>query len=243
MVRVFKILSLWFLFSCNSEKKHFVSHPPTSSATHRTTALDFDTLPNGQRLLDNKDSSLYIHYKEVVGSDTLKGGYVTCYGVDDSLNYFYLRRGDTLHLLNKREKIVGASSLGILEKDFDSFFITAIDNGNGVPSTYQIFDKETADNFLGKNVEALGYQHLGKTLFLLYDNHAVRLIDNYRIERKYADSVFLYNVMSKQKKGFKLPEYIPKGSYIELRKLTKNRLTISFREALSNEEKLVNYGR
>lgn len=49
------------------------------------------TLPNGKLLLDSMDSGMNLHYKEVVGSDTLKGGYTIGYGTDDSMEYFYLR--------------------------------------------------------------------------------------------------------------------------------------------------------
>jgi hypothetical protein len=150
MIRALKILSLLFLLSCNSVEKHSNLQQITKTDSVPITSSKNNTLPNGQRLLDNLDSGMVLYYKEVVGSDTLKGGYITCYGIDDSAKYFYLRHGDKLHLLSKTPKYTSTWSLGTLEKDFDSFFITNIDNGNGVPSTYQVFDKKTGENILEK---------------------------------------------------------------------------------------------
>lgn len=233
---------LILLFSCNTSERG--SDWKETSAVKIQQVANFDTLPNGQRLLDNMDSAFYYYYKEVVGTDTLKGGYVTCYGVDDSMNYFYLRHGDTLHLLNKREKIVGAKSLGTLEEDFDSFFISRIDNGNGVAETYQVFDKRSGKNLLGEGVEAWGFKCLGDALYFLYDNHTVNLIDNYYIDRKEADSIFLYNIKSDVRQGFKLPSKEPTGIiYYSIKALTGNSLTIGITEHYSGKEKLMNFSR
>ena len=241
-MRLFIILLLIPLFSCNSTDRHSESRETSIPNIQQITVSNFDTLPNGQRLLDNIDSALNYYYKEVVGSDTLKGGYITCYGVDDSLNYFYLRHEDTLHLLNKREKIVGAWSLGTLENDFDSFFITRLDNGNGVAETYNVFDKRTGKNLLGNKVEAWGFKYLGDTLYFLYDNHTVDLIDNYYIDRKEADSIFLYNIQNGSRQGFKLPHKKPTDIiYYNIKTLTKSSLTISSTEHYSGQENLTKY--
>ncbi|MDH7459695.1 hypothetical protein QEG73_00350 [Chitinophagaceae bacterium 26-R-25] len=142
MTRSLQILLVLLVFSCNSKEKKLNLKQSTLSRFIDSFEPDHDTLPNGKRLLDNKDSVMSLYYKEVVGSDTLKGGYITCYGIDDSILYFYLRLNDTLRLLKKTSSYTSPWSLGILEKDFDSFFITALDNGNGTPSTYQIFEKK-----------------------------------------------------------------------------------------------------
>jgi hypothetical protein len=206
---------------------------------------DHDTLPNGKRLLDNVDSEMVHYYKEVVGSDTLQGGYIICYGIDDSTKYFYLRHGDTLHLLNQTPIDENSTwGLGTLEKDFDNFFITRIDNGNGVMETYQVFDKKTGRNLLGDKVEAWNFKYLGDTLYFLYDNHTINLVDYDYIDRKEADSIFLYNIKTGGRQGFKLP---PKKStdiiYYSIKNLTRNNLTISSTEHYSGEETLVKYSR
>jgi hypothetical protein len=242
-MRQFKLLTFLFLLSCNSPDKHFNSKQIPGSNTKQTNIPDFDTLPNGQRVLNNIDSGMYIYYKEVVGPDTLLGGYITCYGIDDSMKYFYLRHGDTLHLLNKTPIYTSNWSLGTLEKDFTAYFITTINNGNSVPETYQLFDKKTGGNILGTDVFAWNFQYLDDTLFLLYDNHTINLIDEY-IDRKKADSVFLYNAKSGKRQGFRLPNDIPDDIYIDLKKITKTSLTISYIRILSEkDEKSIKYNR
>ena len=183
------------------------------------------------------------YYKEIVGSDTLKGDFITCYGIDDSMKYFYLRNGDTLHLLNKASIHKSSWSLGTLEKDFDSFFITRIDNGNDVPFTYQVFDKKEGKNLLGNNVVALDFKYLKDSLFFLYDNHTANFTGNY-IDRKEADSIFIYNIKSGNRQGFKLPFENPTDIiYYDLIKITKNNLIISRQVYNSEKQILITYRR
>ena len=150
MIRPLVILTIFLsLFSCDRAEKK--PEPKIVVIPKEIDMLepDLDTLPNGKRLLDNMDSGMVHYYKEVVGSDTLKGGYISCYGIDDSTKYFYLRHGDTLHLLNQTPIYTSTWGLGTLEKDCNSSFLTRVDNGNGTVSTYQFFDKRTGKNILG----------------------------------------------------------------------------------------------
>jgi len=122
MIRPLVILTIFLsLISCDRPQKKL--EPKMVDRPKQIDILepDLDTLPNGKRLLDNMDSGMVYYYKEVVGSDTLKGGYITCYGIDDSTKYFYLRHGDTLHLLNQGSILASTWGLGILEKDFTTF--------------------------------------------------------------------------------------------------------------------------
>jgi hypothetical protein len=237
MIRIALIWAMMILLSCNFKEKQI--NPEQVAAIPRNS----DTLPNGQREVNNTDSSMDFYYREIVGPDSLTGGYVTCYGTDDSLIYLYLRHGDTLHLLNKIPTYTTAWAVGTLEEDFDSFFITRIDNGNGVPGTFQVFEKKTGKNLLGDEVEAMNYQVYNDSLYFLYDNHTVKSIGNL-IDRKPADSIFLYNVTSGRHEGFRLPVEMPHDSFIELKKITKNALTISWVQIMTKDaEKLVKYKR
>ncbi len=244
MIRPLVILTAFMLFSCGRPQKQ-QEQPKVVKTPKQIDILepDHDTLPNGKRLLDNLDSGMVLYYKEVVGSDTLKGGYISCYGIDDSTKYFYLRHGNTLHLLNQTPIYTSTHGLGTLEKDFDTFILTTVDNGNGVPFTYQVFDKHTGKNILGDEVSAWNYHKYNDSLFLLYDNHTVKYIGNH-MERKKADSIFLYNAASGRRQGFKLPKEIPYDSYLDLKKITKNNLTISWVQIMTDDdEKLVTYSR
>ena len=244
MIRPLVILTTFILFfSCGRTDKK--PEPKSVGIPKQIDILepDHDTLPNGKRLLDNMDSGMVHYYKEVVGSDTLKGGYITCYGIDDSTKYFYLRHGDTLHLLNQTPIYTSTWSLGTLEKDYNSFFLTRVDNGNGTVSTYQVFDKRTGKNILGDKVEAWNYHTLNDSLFFLYDNHTVNLIGNH-IDRKEADSIFLYNTASGRRQGFNLAKENPNDIiYYDIKNLSKHSLTISRREHYTDEESLVKYSR
>ncbi len=234
---------LLYLLSCGQSKNKAESKSLEYPLKIDRIESDLHILPNGKRLLDNIDSGMVLYYKEVVGTDTLKGGYITCYGIDDSMKYFYLRHADTLHLLNQTPIYTSTWGLGVLEKDFDQFFITRIDNGNGVPETYQVFDKITSKNLLGDKVEAWNFKPLGDTLFFLYDNHTVNLIGN-NIERKDADSIFLYNVKSGKRQGYKLPkENATDIIYYEIKSLTNRTLIVSRTNHYTEEEKLMRYNR
>ena len=220
MIRPLVILTTFILFfSCRRTDKK--PEPKSVKIPKHIDILepDHDTLPNGKRLLDNIDSGMVHYYKEVVGSDTLKGGYITCYGIDDSTKYFYLRYGDTLHLLNQGSIFASTWGLGTLEKDFTTFFMIRIDNGNGCPSSYQIFDKRTGKNILGDKVEADSYKYLQDTLFMLYDSWN---------QHKRTNNITLFNVRTKKKEFYEFPDHLPDFCDIQINKLSPKSLTVTF---------------
>lgn len=215
MIRYIILILLIFCFSCNTNKN--------SKAVR--AIKNYDTLPNGQKLLDNSDSSMEIYYRNVVGSDTLKGGYITCYGIDDSKVYFYLRHGDTLHLLNTTPTNTLAWSAGILESDYKNCFIIMIDNGNQVPTTYQIFDKNSSENMLGNNQTFCSYKFYRNKLFLIYANR-----DMYGKP----DTVFFYSTSTKQSKSYKLPNDIPNELELEIKRISQKTFTINYSDFMGN---------
>lgn len=220
MIRPLIILTTFVLFfSCDRIDKK--PEPKIVNISKQIDMLepDHDTLPNGKRLLDNMDSGMVHYYKEVVGSDTLKGGYITCYGIDDSTKYFYLRHGDTLHLLNQGSILASTWGLGTFERDFPTFFMTQIDNGNGCPSSYQVFDKRTGKNILGDKVEADSYKYLQDTLFMLYDTWD---------DHKRTNTITLFNVTTKKKEFYELPDQLPDFCDIQIGKLSRKSLTLTF---------------
>ena len=224
MIRSLFILTIFpALFSCNSPEKKPAQKPAQKSAAIPSMIdllePDRDTLPNGKRLLDNVDSGMVHYYKEVVGSDTLQGGYITCYGIDDSTKYFYLRHGKQLHLLNQGSIYASTWGLGTLEKDFAGFFMTSIDNGNGCPASYQLFDKKTGLNILGPGAEADSYAYLNDTLFMLYDTWH---------EHKRTGEICLFNVSTKKRESFALPDSLPDFCDIQIDRLTRRTLKLSF---------------
>lgn len=220
MIRPLIILSIFLsLFSCDRLEKKEDSKIIRVSKQIDLLKPNLDTLPNGKTLLDNLDSAIVNYYKEVVGSDTLKGGYILCYGIDDSTKYLYIRKGENLHLLNLTPIYTSTWSLGTLEKDFANSVLTRIDNGNGCPSSYQLFDKQTGENILGDKINANGYIFLKDTLFMFYDNWN---------RNKQADTLTLFNLKTKRKEFFKLPNDVPEFCDIQIEKLSKGNLKVSF---------------
>ena len=235
MTRPFTILVIFFILSCKDTKKKSNPLKDIEAVTLQKQVTKFDTLPNGKKLLDTYDSGMALYYKEVIGSDTLKGGGITCYGMDDSLRYFYFKKGNTLHLLNQSSKYGSAWSLGILERDFNSFFMTCIDNGNSCPSSYQIFDKKTGLNLMGEKVEAISYAYLHDTLFMLYDN---------RSKNRKSSNITLFNVRTKGRENYKLPTNLPELCDIQIDKISRRILKISFTNYVGdNFEKTKTYNR
>lgn len=223
------------IFSCNLENKNQQINQNVVADSAAKKIINFDTLPNGQKFLDNINSSTSIYHKEIVGSDTLKGGYITCYGIDDSMRYFYLRNQKEMHLLRKLSLHQSAWALGKLYKDYENFFMTEIDNGNDVPSTYEIFDKKTARNLIGKNIEAHSFNSFNDTLFMLYD------ILN---ENKEPDSIALFNAFTLKSKSYKLPIDLPEFHNIELLNINKKEFTIKYYKYInSSDEKTKTYVR
>lgn len=243
MMRLLILTIVLSLISCDETQKELAPQKANIPVQEKMLERGFDTLPNGKRLLDNMHEGMVHYYKELVSSDTLKGGYIACYGFDDSAKYFYLRRGDKLHLLNQEAIHVSAWSLGKLEKDFDSFIVTVVDKGNGVPSTYQIFEKETGENRLGSNVEAWDYEAYNDSLFFLFDNQLVDLAGNYA-DPKSADSIFLYNATSGRREGFALLKKVPSNSFLDLKIVNEKEFTFSWRQVGNDgDERLITYRR
>jgi hypothetical protein len=236
MTRPLIILTIFLTsFSCNRTEEKVESK--TINLTKQIDLLepDLDTLPNGIRLLDNVDSGMVNYYKEVVGSDTLKGGYILCYGIDDSTKYLYIKKGENLHLLNKTPIYTSTWSLGTIEKDFTNSILTQIDNGNGCPSSYQLFDKQTGENILGEGLKANGYISYNDTLFMFYDNWS---------KNKQADTLTLLNVKTKRREFFKLPNNLPEFCDIQIEKLSKKNLKVTLETFVGDRyEKSKTYSR
>lgn len=220
MIRPFVIVTTLISFlSCERASRQTELITVHSANKIDLLESDHDTLPNGKRLLDNADSGLVLYYKDVVGAKILKGGYLTCYGIDDSAKYFYLRHGDSLYLLNQGSIAESAWRLGTIEKDFPAFFITRIENGNGSPCSYQVFDKKTAKNILGDKMEADSYQILNDTLFVMYtpwENH------------KRGNTAILLNAKTMSREFYKLPDHLPEFCDIQIGKLSGERVTLAF---------------
>lgn len=199
MYHSFIILIFILFVACTSGGKRKLSDKDSVQISGN---VHFDTLPNGQRILNNIDSSFFYYYKEVVGPDTLTDGYITCYGIDDSMNYFYLRHGDTLRLLSKAPRSVSAWSMGLFEKEKGGFLLTRIDNGNSFPVSYQVFKKSTGKNIFGEGAVVCDYRELGNDIFFLL--HSWDVPTGRDSMSAIVDSISLYSLNSGKTEIFRI---------------------------------------
>ena len=95
-------------------------------------------------------------------------------------------------------------------------------------------DKEFVNHNLTEKITACSYKFLGDTLFLLYDNHSIELIGG-MIKQKDADSIFLFNAVTKQAQGFQLPSEIGRNKYLYLKEITQKDFTVSLVPTKSND--------
>lgn len=202
------------LLSCGQKSK--------SSAT-------VELLPNGKRLLDTYDSAMSLYYKEVVGSDTLLDGGITCYGEDDSMRYFYLRKGDEMHLLNQSSVYQSPWSLGVVEEEFSDFFLVRLDNGNSSPVHYQVFNKSDGSNRMGKGRWGISINYWKDSLFLLSHNPVVT---------NKPDSLVLWNIVSGRQYKSPLPSGLPDDIDFEITAISQHEYRISFTSIRGNEFEL-----
>jgi hypothetical protein len=190
-----------------------------SCGQHSKSSETVGLLPNGKRLLDTYDSAMSLYYKEVVGSDTLLDGGITCYGEDDSMRYFYLRKGNLMHQLNQSSLYQSPWSLGILEEEFPEFFLVRIDNGNSSPVSYQVFNKKDGTNRMGEGRMAISLAYWKDSLFLLRYNQA-------NAGRR--DSLILFNAYSKREEVFPLPESLPEACEIHIIGIDRHSIRFSY---------------
>ena len=223
MMKLFSIIKLLFccllvcsllFLSCGQKRK--------SSST-------VELLPNGKRLLDTYDSAMSLYYKEVVGSDTLLDGGITCYGEDDSMRYFYLRKGNEMHLLNQSSVYQSPWSLGVVEEEFSDFFLVRLDNGNSSPVHYQVFNKSDGSNRMGEGRWGISINYWKDSLFLLSHNPVVT---------NKPDSLVLWNIVSGRQYKSPLPPGLPDDCEFEITAISQQEYRISFTSIRGNEFEL-----
>lgn len=152
---------------------------------------------------------------------TLKGGYSLYYTTDDSLQYLYLRKGDTLRLI-RTDDISNQNRqtmLGFIAADFNDYFILvhALQRKQlqEYPIPCELFEKKTAAKVLEAD-------------FITNDDDYI-LLHNSRSKN---DSLRLYNVDTKKIETFAMPTkvegYDKLINSIELKAITTARLTLIF---------------
>ncbi|MBI3512248.1 MAG: hypothetical protein HY064_16430 [Bacteroidetes bacterium] len=216
-----------FFISCNSndtfqqnaQVKNIDSVKDTAQTKRNSTEINPDSLYHHLKIINTLDSPYY--YKDQVGPTRIKGGYELSYAADDSSRYLFLKNGNSVHLLDKAKNYSGSYySLGTLGEDHADFFTIIHDNGNGNPSDFEIFDKKTGENILGKDSLYCSSLTFKDTLFLL----------SYNLEKK---NLTLFNVIKRTREYFELPNDLPEAADIQLDKVSNKNLTIIYYDVLN----------
>ena len=226
MFRLLQVLTFFVFLSCDSGKKKIEQKKESARFFFETGNTRNDKLHNGKWLFDNTDSMMFMHHREVVGSDTISEGFITCYAFDDSCKYFYLLKGENIYLLNKTNYERSFNSLGRFFKDFGEYFMISFDRGNDIPTAYQLFEKSNGKNVLGVGIEANGYTIYRGDLFLLYVSPQ---------NNKAPDSLKLFNASTRGETSYKLPDSIPEYLDIEFEKLTEKSLKVQYSSFVGNK--------
>ncbi len=200
-----------------------------SCGQKRKSSSTVELLPNGKRLLDTYDSSFYIYYKHVVGSDTLLDGGITCYGEDDSMRYFYLRKGNKMQLLNQSSIYASPWSIGVVEEEFQNFFLVRLDNGNSRPGFYQVFNKSDGSNRMGEGRWGISINYWKDSLFLLSHNP---------VATNKPDSLVLWNIVTGRQYKSPLPSGLPDDIDFEITAISQHEYRVSFTSIMGNEFEL-----
>jgi hypothetical protein len=219
MKNLIPFLLLLFFISCNSDNAVKKIDPKNELIKSADTLLQKPSTVKMPQLVNTLDSPYY--YKDQVGPTPLKGGYQLIYAADDSLKYVYLKNGESVQLL---KKINNGSYwyLGTLGEDYDDCFILNHDNGNGCPHSFELFDKKTGENHLGKDTSFCSYLIFKDTLFMI----------DFDLKK---NNLTLFNGSTNRKEYFNLPDDITQYADIELDNLTNKKLTISYSDFLHYE--------
>jgi hypothetical protein len=203
-MRLLQLLILIFFTACNNQ----------DTAKKLTVTKSYDTLSNGLRIINRIIDSPY-YYKDKVTTVLLQGGFQVYYAQNDSSYFLYLKKGDTLTLLNKTTNFTSLHHLGNLTEDEKTYFILGHDNGNGTPYSFEFIDKQSRKNPLGYGVEFLDYKILNGIPYLLFSDTSI----NSRIR------LVLFNTDNKKKEFYEL-----QTDYWELYidTLTNKKLVIKF---------------
>ena len=203
-MRPLQLFILFFLTACNNQ----------DTSKKLIVQKSYDTLSNGLRIINRTIDSPY-YYKDQVGTVSLQGGFQVYYTENDSSYFLYLKKGDTLTLLNETTNSTSLHHLGNVTEDAKKYFILGHDNGNGSPYSYEFIDKQGLKNPLGYGVEFLDYKSLNETPYLLYSDTII----NGRTQ------LALFNTNNKKKEFYEL-----KNDFWELYidTLTNKYLTIKF---------------
>lgn len=142
------------------------------------------------------------YYKNQVDTAFLKGGGYLYYMIDDSSKYLYLYNGSNKYLLNQHKLDEGSFYyLGILQSDYDNYFLLGHDNGNGVPYSGELIDKKSGKNLWHQKVTLLEHDGDSNYVFFLPESNTI------------TDKFTLCYIPTLKQQQFPLPEKVQQDTH------------------------------
>ena len=163
---------------------------------------------------------------------TLKGGYTISFMVDDSLQYLFLRKGNTVITeLSSTSRGLPYKNLGYLVSDFEEYFVLAHSYGSGNPHSIELIKKTTGANILEKPsawIDAIEEKEI-----LLYS-------DDEMPTKK--SKMTLFNAKTGRKESFSFPSDLlgltEIFNRIQIEKVTDKQLIIKYETAKDSKTKM-----
>jgi hypothetical protein len=153
---------------------------------------------------------------------TLKGGYTILFKVDDSLQYLYLKKANTIITeLSSTSRGLLYKNLGYVGADFTDYFVLVHSFGSGNPHYIELIKKSTGRNILEDGAAWIDADE--EKEFLLYSDSDVPSKTN---------KMSLFNMQTGRKQLFDFPNDIFNQpdvlSRIEISRLTDKQLVIKY---------------
>jgi hypothetical protein len=163
---------------------------------------------------------------------TLIGGYKISFKADDSLQYLYLKKGDTtISELASTSTGMPYKNLGYVGADFKDYFVLVHSFGSGNPNYIELIKKATGQNNLRSGAAWIDVSE--RQGLLLYCNKDVP---------SPKDKMILYNVNSNRSEPYNFPSDIFNEpeilNRISIKKLTDKQLVIKYETEKGSKTKL-----
>ncbi len=216
-----KLISTIFIIGCSNLNKPM-----------KENSIDSNKTINIKQPIKQIDST---EEKQYDFAKTLKGGYSLSYIVDDSDQHLFLVKGKFRKEISSEDKYNSQTSLGIKAADFDNSFVLlhllSLHHRNGSdPNPFELIEKKTG-NVIFKNYFIDADE---KNNSILYFNPT---------KETFGDSMFLYNIVTKEVKSFVLPvENKEDGrliNRIKIKSLSTKSLKVSFFNDVDFENEIV----
>jgi hypothetical protein len=163
---------------------------------------------------------------------TLNGGYTISFKFNDTLQYLYLKKGDTtITELSSTSRGMPYKNLGYVGADFTNYFVLVHSFGSGNPNYIELIQKSNGKNVLKKGAAWIDVDE--EKEYLLYSDNDVPDKN---------DKMTLHNIRTGQRNFFSFPSDIFDGpgvlNRIQIRQLNDKQLVIEYETEKGSKTKI-----